>query len=248
MLLSSFISGKGLHPLLESTADLIRDSRQKLSDLDVLDLEAELKSVYKKVDGNDLFIVNELHKARGFRKLHLELARIGPNLQVLHCVFFPDPRFDIPIFGVDLVASANSLSAAIVDLSPVLEELPLEISSEITKNLSLNFKTIRPLPEWGNIFSSNVCFIKPESVMEEKRFLILVEQYLNTLISYTSSIEPESFSSATTIERHQRQLTYCLQQKLNDKTRNVLAKSFSPLWAERYIDIVLFECPPLPEN
>jgi len=36
----------------------------------------------------------------------------------LHCVFFPDPKFDIPIFGMDLVKINDIVSAAIVDLSP----------------------------------------------------------------------------------------------------------------------------------
>ena len=119
MLLSSFLRGKGLHPLLDSTVDLIAENRKNIPDLAVLDLDPELKSIYKKIDGDDLFIVNELHKARGFRKLHLEIARIGSSLQILHCVFFPDPRFNLPIFGVDLVATKQGISAAIVDLSPV---------------------------------------------------------------------------------------------------------------------------------
>ena len=114
MLLSSFINGKGLHPLLDSTAELIRINRAKVSDFVILELDPELTSIYKKVDGDDLFIINELHQARGFRKLHLELARIGSSLQILHCVFFPDPRYDLPIFGVDIVSSAFSISAAIV--------------------------------------------------------------------------------------------------------------------------------------
>tara|TARA_Y100001968_G_C19453902_1_gene770743 strand:+ start:2307 stop:3053 length:747 start_codon:yes stop_codon:yes gene_type:complete len=248
VLISSFISGKGLHPLLESTAELIRDSRKKLAELSLLDLDPELKNIYKKVDGDDFFIVNELHNSRGFRKLHLELARIGSGLQILHCVFFPEPTFNLPIFGVDLVVSSNNVSAAIVDLSPVSNDLPKEICSDINSIFDENFKTIRPLPKWGTIFSPYVCFIKPESIDEENKFLKLIERYLNALITYSVSIEPESYLSPITIERHKRQLTYCLQQKLNDKTRSVLAKTFSPNWADRYIDIVLFECPQLPPN
>ena len=248
MLLSSFINGKGLHPLLESTSDLIRGSREKLPDLHLLDIDPELENIYKRVDGNDLFIVNELHQARGFRKLHLELARIGPGLQILHCVFFPDPRFNLPIFGVDLVSSNNGVSAAIVDLSPVGVELPEEITSIIDFSDISQFQVIRSLPEWGDIFSNKVCFVQPQSVNEENKFLRLVDSYLNGLIKFNLSINPDSYRSPNTIERHSRQLNYCLQQKRNDKTRNVLAKTFSPEWADRYIDLVLFECPSLPPN
>ncbi|WP_320664360.1 phycocyanobilin:ferredoxin oxidoreductase [Prochlorococcus sp. MIT 1223] len=248
MLLSSYISGKGLHPLLESTADLIRKSRDSLDQVALLDLDPELRNVYKKVDGDDLFIFNELHQARGFRKLHLELARIGSNLQILHCVFFPDPRFNLPIFGVDLVSANGIVTAAIVDLSPVGKCLPDPIIQKMALIDMPEFKSIRAIPEWGTIFSSNVCFIKPESSMEEKNFLKLVHNYLGSLISYSFLVEPDSLHSPTTIERYNYQKTYCIQQKRNDKTRNVLAKTFSPTWADRYIDIVLFECSPLPKE
>jgi len=219
-----------------------------MPELALLELEPELKSVYKKVDGDDLFIVNELHQARGFRKLHLELARIGSNLQILHCVFFPDPRFDLPIFGVDIVSGVNGVSAAIVDLSPVSEALPKQLQNKLSYISGNNFKSIRKLPEWGSIFSSNVCFIKPENLEEEEEFLRIVENYLVNLLSYSNLILPDSFDSPITIERYNRQQIYCLQQKRNDKTRNVLAKTFSPEWADRYIDIVLFDCPSLPTS
>ena len=230
---------------MDSTADLIRLNRSKISDLSLLDLDPALKSIYKKVDGDDLFIFNELHQARGFRKLHLELARIGSSLQILHCVFFPDPRFDLPIFGVDIVSGSNGVTAAIVDLSPVGKVLPEKLQSQLGFVDLSAFMSVRQLPDWGKIFSSNVCFIKPETPEEESNFLGIVDKYLISLLSYSSSILPDSSESTLTIERYKHQQIYCLQQKRNDKTRNVLAKTFGSQWTERYIDVVLFDCPPL---
>ena len=245
MLHSSLINGKGLYPLLDLIADLIRTSRTRLPDLNCLSLDPELQSIYRKLDGDHLFIHNELHHARGFRKLHLEIARIGSSLQILHCVFFPDPRFDLPVFGVDLVVSGNSVSAAIVDLSPVRKDLPDKLELELKKVKITDFTNIRKIPEWGSIFSKYVCFIQPDNPYEEDYFLSIIEIYLRLLISYSLSIEADPKGSPLTIERHQGQLLYCLQQKRNDKTRNVLTRSFNPQWAERYIDVVLFECPAL---
>ena len=248
MLLSSLINGKGLHPLIEETANLIRVSRKSFQDLILLDLNPEFKNIYKKVDGNDLLIVNELHKAKGFRKLHLELALIESTLQILHCVFFPDPRYDLPIFGVDLIALPTGISAAIVDLSPVDKSLPPEIEREIC-NLGFNeFKSPKKLPEWGTIFSDRVCFIRPESKTEEKKFQKITEIFIKSLMTYSTKIEPDSYNSKKTIRRYEFQECYCYQQKRNDKTKNVLAKMFSPQWADRYIDVILFECPPLKNN
>ncbi|KGG12328.1 Phycocyanobilin:ferredoxin oxidoreductase PcyA [Prochlorococcus sp. MIT 0601] len=208
-----------------------------------MDLDPKLRNIYGKLADDELLIVNEVHKSIGFRKIHLEIAKIGSALEILHCVFFPDPRFDLPIFGVDIVAGIDGISAAIVDLSPVDESLP----SSIRKNLEeLNFpffKNTRKLPEWGDIFSDYVLFIRPQGSSEKKSFQEIVNWFLDILIFNAKSIKPDSVSSPLTIARYNRQRNYCLQQKRNDKTRNVLAKTFGPNWADEYIDMVLFNCP-----
>ena len=62
----------------------------------------------------------------------------------------------------------------------------------------------------------------------------------------TSVVEetPEPSTALTTVRRYEGQLNYCLQQKRNDKTRRVLEKAFDSAWADRYIDMLLFDNPP----
>ena len=216
--------------------------------MSLLDLDPKLASIRGQLEGESLFIRNELHRSAALRKLHLEVAQIGSGLQILHCVFFPNPIFDAPIFGADVVAGPSGISAAIVDLSPVREELPTPVISLLEKISTPSFARVRELPAWGSIFSPYVHFIRPISVLEENSFLEVVDGYLNTLIYYLTSIQPDSIDSLSTIERYQRQCFYCLQQKRNDKTRNVLSKAFSPQWADRYIEMLLFDPPPHPKN
>ena len=78
---------------------------------------------------------------------------------------------------------------------------------------------------------------------EEDSFLELVDHFLNILVCSLSNLKPDSCDSISTYERLNLQRVYCLQQTRNDKTRNVLAKAFSPQWAERYIEKFLFEIP-----
>ncbi len=234
-------STKHFHPLWESVSELVRKRRSELPDLRPLDFDPELKNIYRKSDDNDLFIINELHSARGFRKLHLEIAKLIYDLTIFHCVFFPDPCFDLPIFGVDLVASSQGISAAIVDLSPVDKSLPINFLKELEKISIPPFREFRELPNWGTIFSPNVCFIRPVNESEEKMFLKVVDKYLSTLISLSITTTPDSPLSPLTIERHKNQKFYCKQQKLNDKTRKVLAQTFDENWADRYIDLILFD-------
>ena len=214
-----------------------------MTDVKPLELAPDLRNIYGKLGGDDLVIVNELHQAKGFRKLHIETAVLGSSLDILHAVFFPDPLFDLPIFGVDLVAVPGTISAAIVDLSPVGNSLPVFIKNELIKLETPSFKSVRKIPEWGDIFSPYVQFISPRDSLENEYFLNLVDQFLKILITYSESIRPDSLNDPKTIERYSKQVYYCFQQKRNDKTRNVLAKIFGLDWANKYIDKVLFDSP-----
>ena len=214
-----------------------------MQDLVLLEGDSEFINVKGELNGEELFINNEIHSSRGLRRIHLEVARLGAGLEILHCVFFPEPTFDLPIFGVDVVSGTTGISAAIVDLSPVSETLPLWIASQLADMNIPFFKKQRELPEWGTIFSKYVQFIRPDGKDEEDSFLELVDHFLNILVGSLSNLKPDSCDSISTYERLNMQRVYCLQQTRNDKTRNVLAKAFSPQWAERYIEKFLFEIP-----
>ena len=132
--------------------------------------------------GKELYIENEFHKAKGFRKLHIEIAEFSRNLKILHCVFFPDPKFDIPIFGMDLVKVNNVVSAAIVDLSPVSKKQNCKYELSISKVDKSSFSSLREIPKWGNIFSKYVFFASLKNENEKKEFIKIVDVYLSTLV------------------------------------------------------------------
>ena len=237
-------SCEGLHPLVKALSEGIRSARGDLPELRLLPLAADLEQVQGRLDGERLFIANEVHQCRGLRKLHLEVARLGNGLQILHCVWFPDPRFDLPIFGADVVAGPAGISAAIVDLSPAGERLPDPVESALQTVPVPGFRQVRQLPGWGTIFSSFVRFIRPDGADEEELFLQLVMDYLEVMRKAVTAASVDSPEATSTIRRYEGQLNYCLQQKRNDKTRRVLEKAFDPTWADRYIEQLLFDDPP----
>ena len=229
---------------MDALAKRIRLCRGAMPGLAPLAVDPEMEAITSTLDGEALFIRNELYQCRGLRKLHLETARLGLGLQILHCVFFPDPRYDLPVFGADIVASPAGISAAIVDLSPVSAELPASVQQPLEAITLPAFEQVRELPAWGSIFSPFVRFIRPVNSTEEGWFVDLVGQYLDVLRQAVETTEPEASDAPSTIERHQGQLSYCLQQKRNDKTRRVLEKAFNVEWADRYIEEMLFDNPP----
>lgn len=239
-------SSGGIHPLVDALAERIRIAWQGLPELAPLAVDPELEAISGSLDGEALFIRNELFQCRGLRKLHLETARLGAGLQILHCVLFPDPRYDLPVFGADIVAGPAGVSAAIVDLSPVRDSLPEAIAAGLAALPSGAYSQQRDLPGWGSIFSPFVRFVRPTSPEEEAAFLDEVGGFLTVLAAAVGAAEAQPSDHAATVDRWQGQLRYCKQQKQNDKTRRVLEKAFNPAWADRYIEDLLFDDPPAP--
>lgn len=235
-----------LHPLVDRLAERIRQCWATLPDLAPLPVDAELEAISGSLDGEALFIRNELHRSRGLRKLHLETARLGLGLQILHCVWFPDPRCDLPVFGADIVASPAGVSAAIMDLSPVRGELPAGIRAALDARPPRSYRQPRELPPWGTIFSSYVRFVRPADAAEEEQFVEEVGEALGILGEASHQCPVQAADDPATVERWEGQLRYCKQQKQNDKTRRVLEKAFDPAWADRYIEELLFDDPPRP--
>ena len=228
---------------MDALADRIRACWLGLPELEPLAIDPELEAISGSLDGEALFIRNELRRCRGLRKLHLETARLGAGLQILHCVFFPDPRFDLPVFGADIVAGRGVVSAAIADLSPVGPALPESIAGPLAALPAFHYSQDRELPDWGSIFSPFVRFVRPADGAEEQQFVEEVDRFLTVLGQACRSTEPQASDHPLTVARHAGQLSYCRQQKRNDKTRRVLEKAFNPQWADRYIEELLFDDP-----
>ena len=211
-----------------------------LEELQTLKIEPELSKIRLNEKGRELFIENEFHKAKGFRKLHIEVAEFSRNLKILHCVFFPDPNYDIPIFGMDLVMINSTVSAAIVDLSPVSKNQNTKYEKTLSAVDKSCFSTLRDIPKWGNIFSKNVFFASLKNESEKKLFCEIVDLYLSTLIKLSKQAKLDCDSKKIE-ERILHQKNYCIQQMKNDKTSMVLKNYFDEKWVDDYIKNVLFD-------
>ncbi len=239
MLADSFIKTKSIDPFILSLVNIIGEKRSLLDDIEIIKTNKEFANIECKEKGREFYIENEFHKAKRFRKLHVEIAEFSNNLKILHCVFFPNPFFNIPIFGLDLVKTKNVVSAAIVDLSPVSKSNILidKILDNIDKN---GFTKKREIPEWGNIFSRNVFFASLMNKNEQNLFYSIVDQYLTVLVDLNRELKPD-LDAKSIDERIYFQRNYCKQQMKNEKTSLVLLKYFDKTWVEKYIKEVLFD-------
>jgi len=227
------------HPLIQQMAVAIEAAWHKYLTLSPYKIPEGLGYVEGKLEGERLVIENTCYETPQFRKLHLELAKVGSNLDILHCVMFPRAEYGLPIFGADLVGSTKSgISAAIIDLSPVTPNriLAPAYTAELKALPPHNFSQVRAVPEWGDIFSPFCLFIRPGDPTEEAAFLVRVEQYLAIHCRQAIASQPEAPNTYLPGQQY-----YCYKQQQNDKTRRVLEKAFGEAWADTYMTQMLFD-------
>ncbi|MBD2393561.1 phycocyanobilin:ferredoxin oxidoreductase [Cyanobacterium aponinum FACHB-4101] len=234
-----------LHPLINQLAETIITTWQENLSLSPYQLPEGLGYVEGKLEGERLTIENRCYQTTQFRKMHLELAKVGTNLDILHCVMFPHVNYPLPMFGCDIVAGKAGISAAIVDLSPTNAEKNLaeNYNNALSALENPQFSDVRDLPVWGDIFSPFCLFIRPANEEEEMQFLNRVRDFLT--IHCQIAEKSQSVSDEEKLIYWKGQKNYCSQQQQNDKTRRVLEKAFGEEWAENYMTSVLFDLPSL---
>jgi len=231
------------HSLICRLANCIEAIWHEHLELSPYSVPEDLGYIEGNLEGARLVIENHCYQAPQFRKLHLELAQVSNGLDILHCVMFPNPKYALPIFGSDLVGrQSGSISAAIVDLSPVTGDrtLPEEYQAALSLLSKVEFSQPRALPDWGDIFSEFCLFVHPVSAQEEDIFLNRVEEFL-TLHCQIANRETALTSNFDISNVASGQRYYCMKQQENDKTRRVLEKSFGSEWTERYMNTMLFD-------
>ena len=240
MLSKSLTKTKLIDPLILTLLQNIRGHRSKLKNLKSIEFDPKLSNITSNKEGKKLYIENEFHTAKGFRKLHIEVAEFSQRLKILHCVFFPDPKYDIPIFGMDLVKVNEVVSAAIVDLSPSSKDQNRKYDKFLSSIDKSIFESQRNIPEWGTIFSRNVFFASLKNESEKNAFCKVVDHYLLVLIKLTLSANLDDDKEIIE-ERINYQKNYCIQQMKNEKTSMILLQYFDKKWVDEYIKKVLFD-------
>ena len=231
------------HPLIHRLAERIINYWHKYLELSPYSLPEGLGYVEGKLEGEKLRIENRCYQTPQFRKMHLELAKVGKNLDILHCVMFPRPEYALPMFGCDIVAGRGSISAAIADLSPTSpdRELPSNYTKLLDALAKANFSELRELPPWADIFSQYCLFVRPHTPEEEQDFLDIAGGYLRIHCKQAAKSSPIPESEQKLYLAGQQY--YCNKQQQNDKTRRVLEKAFGEEWADNYMTTVLFDVP-----
>ena len=208
----------------DDIANLIRCSIADFPELE------QITTLHDLITHEKVVIKNEMWKSKGLRRIHLETAETD-KIQIVHCVFWPDPAYYLPIFGADIIQTPAGVTAAIVDISPVEGVDWSDKLSPISKEIQ--FKDNRQLPEWGEIFSPYCKFARLKTQEEQDKFYQVVLEYLRI---YSTEVQTAKWSDdwVSIMLRLDDQCWYSTSQRKNKKTKAVLSQ-----WSVSYTHLTL---------
>jgi len=77
---------------------------------------------YKANEDKKARIVNRCFRSNEYRKIRMTYYDAGDNTQVFNSVWYPDPKYNLPVLGIDLLAFNRKKYLAIVDFQPIYED------------------------------------------------------------------------------------------------------------------------------
>jgi phycocyanobilin:ferredoxin oxidoreductase len=171
---------------------------------------------------------NKRYVGDNYRLAHIERYS-DSNLEVLHFTCFPNPTFQHPIFGFDIITTDKKPLAAFMDWSPVDNTTSIKTGYKYEKEY--------PLPDWAKvIFSSSPMAIVPnDSEMSTiaKDVTSNFEIYLKILNDSKEALDRVDYIIAA-------QNRYCENQQKNQRTYNVLKAKLGEERAKYFITNILF--------
>ena len=87
-LANSLNTTKLLDPFILSLVRNIGEKRALLNNLESININSDFLNIESENKQCEFYIENQFHKAKGFRKLHVEIAEFSNSLKILHVVFF----------------------------------------------------------------------------------------------------------------------------------------------------------------
>eukprot|EP00566_Odontella_aurita_P000837 CAMPEP_0113546826 /NCGR_PEP_ID=MMETSP0015_2-20120614/12017_1 /TAXON_ID=2838 /ORGANISM="Odontella" /LENGTH=378 /DNA_ID=CAMNT_0000447315 /DNA_START=258 /DNA_END=1394 /DNA_ORIENTATION=+ /assembly_acc=CAM_ASM_000160 len=192
-------------------------------------------------------IVNHCYASDEYRKIRMTYYDAGDNTQVFNSVWYPDPSYNLPVLGIDLLAFNRKKYLAIVDFQPLHEveddhAVPFEHLLQPIKDEydSLKGRMSSKFYDETQFFSKQMLFARfeDEDVVDED-LLPAFQRYVKTHVDMLNGVEADmSLSSQEAVlERQQAYDTYSAER---DPATGLFAAMFGKEWADDFVFDFLF--------
>ena len=182
-------------------------------------------------------------KLRQIRAAHVQG---GKSLQVLNFVIFPEPNYDLPFFGGDLVTLPGGHLIAI-DMQPLFQDAKYQ--EKYTKPILPIFTKHQENLEWGGdfpeeaqqFFSPAFLWTRPQATETvETKVFEAFKDYLQAYLDFVEQAEPvtDKQQLETILQAQRRYIDY---RATKDPARGMFTRLYGSEWTEEYIHGFLFD-------
>jgi 15,16-dihydrobiliverdin:ferredoxin oxidoreductase len=219
--------------------------KENLTDLKVMPCSnGKTDFTYNENASKKARIVNLCLTSKEYRKIRLTYYDAGENTQVFNAVMYPDPSYNMPILGVDLLAFNRKKYLAIVDFQP-LHATETEHDAEFTHILkpikesyvNLSGRMSSKFYDETQFFSQQMLFsrFEDESIIQNELFPAF-QQYLQTHLNLLRSL-PGNANPEFVLQRQKAYDTYSAER---DPATGLFTAMFGASWAMDYVHDFLF--------
>ena len=190
-------------------------------------------------------IVNICASSKEYRKIRMTYYDAGDNTQVFNAVWYPDPEYNLPVLGIDILAFNRKKYLAIVDFQPLHEvesdhaatyEHLLEPIKE--KYDSLKGRMSSKFYDETQFFSQQMLFARfdDENVVHDDLFPAF-KSYVKTHVDLLKSTERNPSEKEFVLERQQAYDEYSAER---DPAIGLFTAMFGAEWANDFVHDFLF--------
>lgn len=219
--------------------------KENLTNLRPSDCVTEFE--YKDNEDKKARIVNQCYQCDEYRKIRMTYYDAGDSTQVFNSVWYPDPAYNLPVLGIDLLSFNRKKYLAIVDFQPLHEEeadhaTTYEHRLEPIKNKydSLKGRMSSKFYDETQFFSNEMLFARfGEEEVVERDLLPAFQQYVNLHTKLIAETTPEYSTEAkeSVLERQRAYDTYSAER---DPATALFANMFGKEWADEFVFDFLF--------
>ncbi len=190
-------------------------------------------------------IVNQCYTSDEYRKIRMTYYDAGDNTQVFNSVWYPDPKYNLPVLGIDLLAFNRKKYLAIVDFQPLYDNeedhaLTFEHRLKPIKDHyeSLKGRMSSKFYDETQFFSQQMLFARfeDEGVVANDLFPAF-QRYIKLHNKLVREVEPDVEGMEAVLDRHRAYDTYSAER---DPATGLFAAMFGKEWADDFVFDFLF--------
>ena len=194
-------------------------------------------------------VVTTSHGFKSDKLRQIRAAHVmgGNSLQVLNFVIFPEPNYDLPFFGADLVTLPGGHLIAI-DMQPLFSK-STAYQAKYTEPILPMFRDYQQHLPWGgdfpeearSFFSPAFLWTRPQATeIVETTVFAAFRDYFQAYLNFVSQAEEvtDTQQLKAILEAQKRYANY---RAAKDPARGMLTRLYGEEWTEEYIHGFLFD-------